>query len=191
MGRRLPQIFFVLSLASLVLLLAACGRRARRPGRPISAAFFQLEAQGEPNAAAKAAVLATPPEIHQVMLTGLQRVDRCTTCHLGVDDPTMKNAPEPFRYHEGLGPHIPSQVRLHHLPRWPGPRHRQRRRAWQRGVLADAAAGPRIHSRFVRPMPQGRRSSRCSGVDRRASALRNPGMPRLPQAERRGRKHRS
>jgi mono/diheme cytochrome c family protein len=43
------------------------------------------------------------------MLTGLQRVDRCTTCHLGVDDPTMKNAPEPFRYHAGLGPHIPSK----------------------------------------------------------------------------------
>jgi hypothetical protein len=26
------------------------------------------------------------------MLTGLQRVDRCTTCHLGVEDPTMKSA---------------------------------------------------------------------------------------------------
>jgi mono/diheme cytochrome c family protein len=43
------------------------------------------------------------------MLTGLQRVDRCTTCHLGVEDPTMKNAPEPFRYHANLGPHIPSR----------------------------------------------------------------------------------
>jgi mono/diheme cytochrome c family protein len=43
------------------------------------------------------------------MLTGLQRVDRCTTCHLGVDDPTMKNAPEPYRYHANLGPHIPSK----------------------------------------------------------------------------------
>jgi cbb3-type cytochrome oxidase cytochrome c subunit len=43
------------------------------------------------------------------MLTGLQRVDRCTTCHLGVEDPTMKNAPEPFRYHAGLGSHIPAK----------------------------------------------------------------------------------
>ena len=48
-------------------------------------------------------------EVHQVMLTGLQRVDRCTTCHLGVDDPTMKDAPEPYRYHANLGPHIPSK----------------------------------------------------------------------------------
>ena len=54
-------------------------------------------------------MLATPPEIHQVLLPGLQRVDRCTTCHLGVEDPTMKNAPEPFRYHANLGPHVPSK----------------------------------------------------------------------------------
>jgi len=109
MGRRLPQIFFVLSLVSLVLLVVAIWQACTPSWKTYQRAFFQLEAQGEPNAVTKAAVLATPPQIHQVMLTGLQRVDRCTTCHLGVDDPTMKNAPEPFRYHEGLGPHIPSR----------------------------------------------------------------------------------
>ncbi len=50
-------------------------------------------AGANPTPSAKAAVLATPPQIHQILLPGLQRVDRCTTCHLGVDDPTMKNAP--------------------------------------------------------------------------------------------------
>jgi mono/diheme cytochrome c family protein len=109
MTRRLPQIFFLLSVASLVLILAALWQASTPSWKTYQRQFLQLEAQGEPNAAAKAAVLATPPQIHQVMLTGLQRVDRCTTCHLGVDDPTMKNAPEPFRYHEGLGPHIPSR----------------------------------------------------------------------------------
>lgn len=109
MGRRLPQLFFFLSLASLVLLMAAIWQANTPSWKTYQRQFFQLEAQGEPNAVTKAAVLATPPQIHQVMLTGLQRVDRCTTCHLGVDDPTMKNAPEPFRYHEGLGPHVPSR----------------------------------------------------------------------------------
>lgn len=109
MGRRLPQIFFLLSLASLVLLMAAIWQANTPSWKTYQRQFFQLEAQGEPNAVTKAAVLATPPQIHQALLTGLQRVDRCTTCHLGVDDPTMKNAPEPFRYHEGLGPHIPSR----------------------------------------------------------------------------------
>ncbi len=109
MGRRLPQLFFALSLTSLVLLLWAVRQASSPSWKTYQRSFFQLEAQGEPNAVTKAAVLNTRPEIHQVMLRGLQRVDRCTTCHLGVDDPTMKNAPEPFRYHEGLGPHIPSK----------------------------------------------------------------------------------
>jgi mono/diheme cytochrome c family protein len=109
MGRRLPQLFFALSLLSLVLMLWALHQASTPSWKAYQRTFFQLEAQGEPNEAAKAAVRNTRPEIRQVMLTGLQRVDRCTTCHLGVDDPTMKNAPEPYRFHEGLGPHIPSK----------------------------------------------------------------------------------
>jgi mono/diheme cytochrome c family protein len=109
MGRRLPQFFFALSMLALVLIVGAVWQASTPSWKTYQRNFFQLEAQEEPNAVTKAAVLATPPEIHQVMLTGLQRVDRCTTCHLGVDDPTMKNAPEPFRYHQGLGPHVPSK----------------------------------------------------------------------------------
>ncbi|MGB8479679.1 MAG: c-type cytochrome [Acidobacteriaceae bacterium] len=109
MERRLQQLFFALSLLALVLILAAEWQADTPSWKTYQRKFLQLEAQEEPNAASKAAVLATPLAIHQVMLTGLQRVDRCTTCHLGVDDPTMKNAPEPFRYHAGLGPHIPSK----------------------------------------------------------------------------------
>ena len=109
MRSRLPQIFFALSTLALVLIVLAVWQASTPSWKTYQRNFLQLEAQGEPSAVTKAAVLATPPEIHQVMLTGLQRVDRCTTCHLGVDDPTMKNAPEPFRYHAGLGPHIPSR----------------------------------------------------------------------------------
>lgn len=109
MSRRLPIVFFVLSLAALLLMLFAIRQAATPEWKNYQRAFLQLEAQGEPNAAAKAAVLETPLAIHQVMLPGLQRVDRCTTCHLGVDDPTMKNAPEPFRYHQGLSPHVISR----------------------------------------------------------------------------------
>lgn len=109
MERRLQQIFFGLSVLALVLILAAAYKSNTPSWKTYQHNFMQLEAQGEPNAVTKAAVLSTPPAIHQVMLTGLQRVDRCTTCHLGVEDPTMANAPEPFTYHQGLGPHIPSK----------------------------------------------------------------------------------
>lgn len=109
MERRLQQAFFALSLLALALILAAAWQASKPTWKNYQRTFLQLEAQGEPNAAAKAAVLATPIEVHQSMLTGLQRVDRCTTCHLGVEDPTMKNASEPFRYHANLGPHAPSR----------------------------------------------------------------------------------
>ncbi|HUY14137.1 MAG TPA: c-type cytochrome [Terriglobia bacterium] len=109
MGRRLPQIFFALSMLAMVLIVAAVWQASTPSWKTYQHKFLQMEAQGEPNAVTKAAVLATPPEVHQILLPGLQRVDRCTTCHQGVEDPTMKDAPEPFRYHAGLGPHIPSK----------------------------------------------------------------------------------
>src|ERR1035438_9036776 len=83
MERRLQQIFFALSFLALALILAAAWQANTPTWKTYQRKFLQLEAQGEPNAVTKAAVLATPPEVHQVMLTGLQRVDRCTTCHLG------------------------------------------------------------------------------------------------------------
>jgi mono/diheme cytochrome c family protein len=109
MERKLQQTFFALSILALALILAAEWQANTPSWKTYQRNFLQLEAQDEPNAAAKSAVLATPLEIHQVMLTGLQRVDRCTTCHLGVDDPTLKSAPEPYRYHANLGPHIASK----------------------------------------------------------------------------------
>ncbi|HEU5457965.1 MAG TPA: c-type cytochrome [Terracidiphilus sp.] len=109
MGRKLPPIFFLLSLLALVLIVTAIWQASTPKWKVYQREYLQLEARGEPNAVAKAAVLSTPLEVHQILLPGLQRVDRCTTCHLGVDDPTMKNAPEPFRYHQGLGPHNASK----------------------------------------------------------------------------------
>ncbi|MGA3370567.1 MAG: c-type cytochrome [Terracidiphilus sp.] len=109
MERRLQITFFALSLLALALILAAAWQANTPSWKIYQHNFLQLEAQEEPNAITKSAVLATPPEIHQVLLPGLQRVDRCTTCHLGVEDPTMKDAPEPFRYHANLGPHVPAK----------------------------------------------------------------------------------
>ena len=89
MERRLQQIFFALSFLALVLIVGAAWQANTPRWKTYQYKFYELEAQGEPNALTKAAVLATPPEVHQQLLTGLQRVDRCTTCHLGVEDPTM------------------------------------------------------------------------------------------------------
>jgi mono/diheme cytochrome c family protein len=41
------------------------------------------------------------PNMEQYFLTGLDRVDRCTTCHAGLEDPRMTDQPEPFTTHPG------------------------------------------------------------------------------------------
>jgi len=59
------------------------------------------------------ALSLAPPlgEIRQVWLPDINRVDRCTTCHLGVDDPAFEKADEPFTTHPGawLRAHPPNR----------------------------------------------------------------------------------
>ena len=50
-----------------------------------------------------------------VVFTGTPKVDRCTTCHLGIDKKGYEDAPQPFRTHPGLelylqGPHPVERV---------------------------------------------------------------------------------
>lgn len=40
-------------------------------------------------------------ELRQVSLPQLGAVDRCVTCHLGIDDPRMTDVPQPYRAHSG------------------------------------------------------------------------------------------
>ncbi len=50
------------------------------------------------------------PAIRQLFLPELQRIDRCTTCHLGVDNPRMADAEKPLAAHPGdLLKHHPVQ----------------------------------------------------------------------------------
>lgn len=40
-------------------------------------------------------------ELKQVSVPALHAVDRCVTCHTGIDDPRMANVPQPFTVHPG------------------------------------------------------------------------------------------
>ncbi|MGF1508585.1 MAG: c-type cytochrome [Myxococcota bacterium] len=75
----------------------------RRPWVSIRAAFNeQAEARGVPD---------VPIQLEQVSNSELGIIDRCTTCHLGIDRPEFADAPQPHRTHprldELLGPHPP------------------------------------------------------------------------------------
>lgn len=45
------------------------------------------------------------PRIEQIVTTGFgkERVDRCMTCHAGIDDARFADAPQPFRTHPKIG----------------------------------------------------------------------------------------
>jgi len=45
----------------------------------------------------------TPLKIQQIYLPEFHRTDRCITCHVGVDNPRMKDQPQPFKTHPDLG----------------------------------------------------------------------------------------
>ena len=40
-------------------------------------------------------------DIHQIYLGSLKRIDRCTNCHLGTENPLMVDAKIPFKLHSG------------------------------------------------------------------------------------------
>ena len=58
----------------------------------------------------KAKLLSKPLEVKQVWTAELQVTDRCMTCHLGIENPKMIDAPQPFRTHPDLKPHAVNQL---------------------------------------------------------------------------------
>ena len=46
----------------------------------------------------------TPIKLRQIYLPEFHRVDRCTTCHVGIDNPKMANQPQPFSSHPEVVP---------------------------------------------------------------------------------------
>ena len=60
-----------------------------------------LRALSRRASAAKGGEDDAAPGLQQIWLPDLDRVDRCTSCHLGIATPERKDAPQPFRAHPG------------------------------------------------------------------------------------------
>lgn len=61
--------------------------------------FKEKEVQRAVNKAQRKKILDQPIEIEQIEVAGLNIVDRCISCHRGVDDPTYGASEQPFSYH--------------------------------------------------------------------------------------------
>src|SRR5512147_205215 len=91
--------FAALSVAFLAVFSWVFFHEEGAEWRAAQARFRLIEAQiKNPHQLAQA---ATVGGIRQVWLPELDRVDRCRTCHLGIDDPAFAGAAAPFTTHPG------------------------------------------------------------------------------------------
>ena len=100
LGRRVSPglllAFGLLSLALVGTVVWAVVAESRAEWRLHQARYAALEA-GVPAEGAEDGTRG----VQQIFLPDLDRVDRCTSCHLGIAEPERVDAPLPFRAHPG------------------------------------------------------------------------------------------
>ncbi len=96
----LRRLFALSSVAFLAVLAFSPVKNALRPYRAVQKQFRQLGISRATTLKAAQTYASRPIAIQQIWLPDFDnRVDRCTTCHLGVADDAMAGAPEPFSRH--------------------------------------------------------------------------------------------
>jgi mono/diheme cytochrome c family protein len=91
--------FTALGLAVGVLVVLGYYRDEYREWKEYQRKFIQEEVRRAPNAQQRLLAERSPLQIRQILLPDLKRVDRCTTCHQTVEDPSYGGYPQPLAYH--------------------------------------------------------------------------------------------
>src|SRR5690242_16482770 len=94
------KLFIWGNVLLFILFMAAIFKDLAGPFFPNHWAWYQrkyreLQAAEETNPDSKAGIMSRPIEIKQIMATDLDKVDRCTSCHQGMDSiatPTLLNS---------------------------------------------------------------------------------------------------
>ena len=103
-SRSFKWVTIVCSVTSLGFLIAAAVREnISADWRGYQTAYRDILASKAKDEAARSTARNLPIEIRQVTVPALHTVDRCVSCHLGIDDPRMTDVPNPRRTHpQGL-----------------------------------------------------------------------------------------
>ena len=100
--RRIKWALLLFSLATLGLLLYAALQEAVWPQwRALRAQYAQRLQATATDDRSRALAKQFDTALQQNVLPALPAVDRCITCHPGVDDPRMAGEEQPFRTHPG------------------------------------------------------------------------------------------
>ncbi|MEX0983120.1 MAG: c-type cytochrome [Bacteroidales bacterium] len=88
------------ALLILLLLIAWIITGPRQEWRQFQRQYLNLSEQITDSTGLESATFARKG-IHQLESSELKRIDRCVTCHMGIENPHMKNANQPFASHPG------------------------------------------------------------------------------------------
>ncbi|HWT81950.1 MAG TPA: c-type cytochrome, partial [Candidatus Methylomirabilis sp.] len=100
--RKLTLLCVICGVAGFVLLGVAAIRDGKQEWKHYQAGYKELllgKIGRDRNPALYERVAAMKPEIKQVVIDEWKAVDRCTTCHMGIDDPLFAGARQPLRTH--------------------------------------------------------------------------------------------
>ncbi len=97
--RKFYAWFTALGLLVGLLVIAGYYKDEFREWKTYQTQFRQEELRRATTPQQKLLAENTPVQIRQILLPELHRVDRCTTCHLAVDDPSYGGYAQPLAYH--------------------------------------------------------------------------------------------
>jgi mono/diheme cytochrome c family protein len=97
--RKFYAWFTVLGLVVGLLVVVGYYKDEFRQWKVYQRQYIQDEIQRATTPQQKFQAERIPVQIRQILLPELHRVDRCTTCHLTVDDPSYGGYPQPLAYH--------------------------------------------------------------------------------------------
>ncbi|MBI3317863.1 MAG: c-type cytochrome [Candidatus Omnitrophica bacterium] len=89
------RLFLASSFGLIAFLIFLIGQETLPEWRGVQAEYYRRLAQvtQDPSKA------RTPLKVQQIHLPEFRRTDRCVTCHVGIDNPKMKDQPQPFAAH--------------------------------------------------------------------------------------------
>ena len=102
-NQNLLYAIFGVSLLSLFVLTVA--KEYTPEWRVYQSQYIKQLIEKETNPETIATLKRKPIKIKQIWNNELGIADRCTSCHLAVDNPLFKGAPEPFRFHAAAREH--------------------------------------------------------------------------------------
>ena len=100
--RKLTSLCVICGLAGLVLVGVIVIRDGKREWKHYQARYKELllkKISHDRNPGYYERIAGMKPEIKQVVINEWGAVDRCTTCHLGIDDPLFVGAKQPLTTH--------------------------------------------------------------------------------------------